>query len=145
MLPEFTNRRALPASAGFGAAFERGNQVRKVLANVGCDRGAGTAEVELTSQFIGQQGKVKRLAVRQNFGQKIVSGLGPRFLRLPPEAIGAKAGFVTEPLMTKAIELSRTDTQTLRGRKRVEFAGVEGGKNFLNVESWNAMNELFFS
>lgn len=105
MLPEFADGGALPAAAGFGAAFEGWNQERKLLPDVSGHGGAGPMEVEFASQFIGQQGKIKRAAVRQEGGQEIVSGLGPGFFVVAAGSNGRKSGLVTKPLMAQPIEL----------------------------------------
>ncbi len=144
MLPEFADGRALPAAARLGAAFGGGNQMGKVLSDIGGDGGAGAMKVKLTGQFIGQQREVEGLAVRQKGSQKIVGGLRPVNFVVAAGGSGREASFVTEPLMAQSVELGRTEAQTLCGRERVELARVEGGQNFLNVESWNTMGELFF-
>ncbi len=74
MLKEFADGGTLSAAPGFGATFQGGDQVGKVLADVG---GAGAVEIELASQFIGQQGEIKRLAVGQAVGREIMGGGGP--------------------------------------------------------------------
>lgn len=144
VLPEFADGGALPAATGFGAAFGCGDQVGKVLPDIGGDGGAGAMEAKLTGQFIDQQGEVEWLAIRQKSGQKIVGGLRPARFVIATGGCGRESGLVTEPLMAKPVELGRTDVQTLCGREGVELAGVEGGQNFLDVESRNTMDELFF-
>ena len=58
------------------------------------------------------------MAVRKTTGQKIMSVLGPMNFVVATRKSGGEAGFVTEPLMTKPVELRRTDVQPLRRRKR---------------------------
>ena len=82
--------------------------------------------------------------MRQEAAQKIVGGLRPVRFVVAAGGSGREASFVTEPLMAQPVELGQTEAQTLCGRERVELARVEGGQNFLNVESWNTMGELFF-
>lgn len=145
MLPEFADGRALPAPAGFGTAFGCGHPVGKVLSNISGDGGAGATKIKLASQFIGQQREVQGLAVWQKTGQEIVGGLRPRCFVVAARGSGREAGFVTEPLMAKPVKLGRTEVEALRRRERVELAGVEGGQNLLHVESWHAVEQLFFS
>lgn len=80
----------------------------------------------------------------QKTGQKIVSHLRPVSFMIAARDAGREAVFVAEPLMAKAVELGWTDVQTLCGRKRIQLAGVEGGENFLDEESWHTMGDLFF-
>jgi hypothetical protein len=47
-------------------------------------------------------------------------------------------------LVAQAVELSGADMQALGGGRRVELAGVEGSQDFLDVDGWNAMDELLF-
>lgn len=145
VLPKFADGGALPAAAGFGAAFGCGEQIGKVLADIGADGGARAMKLELTGQFIGQQREVERPGVGQESGQKIVSGFGPRRFAVATGGAESESVFVSQPLMAKPVELGRTDVQTLCGRERVELAGVEGRKNFLNVEGRDTVGELFFS
>lgn len=114
MLPEFPDGSALPAAAGFGAALEGRNELGKMLADISGHCGAGAVEVELAFQFIGQEGEIKRLAVRQAGGQKVVGSLRPGSLVVAARGGGRKARLITEPLMAQPIELSRTDVQALR-------------------------------
>lgn len=143
VLPQIADRGALPAAARFGAAFGGWNQEREVLADISGHRGAGAMEIEFAGQFIGQQGEVKRVAVRQEGSEEIVSGLGPGFLVVAARNLGSKSGLLTEPLMAQPIELSGADVQTFCGRVRVELAGIKGGQNFLNEQRRNAMSKLF--
>ena len=70
VLPEFADGGALPAAAGFGAAFGRGQHMREVLPDVGSHGGTGAAEVEAAGQFVGQEGEVEGLTVGQEIGQE---------------------------------------------------------------------------
>jgi len=144
VLPEFADGGALPAASGFGAAFERGHQLGEVLADIGGHGGAGAKKVELAGQFVGQEREVQRLAVGQTAGQEILCRLRPGSLVIAPGRLGREGGLVVEPLVAQAVELSGADMQALGGGQRVELAGVEGGQNFLNVKSWNTVDELFF-
>ena len=142
MLPEFADGGALPAASGFGATFERGHVLGEVLPHVGGHRGTGAMEIEPTGQFVGQQGEIQRLVVRQNGGQKAGGGLGPGRLVGPAGRLGRKSGFVLQPLVTQAAELGGAEVQALGGGARIELAGVEGGQDFLDVEGRDAMREL---
>lgn len=68
MLPEFADVGALPATAGLGTGRLRGAVLGEVLLDVVGDGGAGTVEVQAASQFIGQEGEVERLTVREVVG-----------------------------------------------------------------------------
>jgi len=127
VLPEFADGGTLPAAAGFGAAFQGGDQVGKMLSHVGGDSGAGAVEIEFASQFIGQQGEIKGLAVGQAGGQEITGSLGPGGFVVATRGHRCKPGPVTEPLMSEPIELGRADVQALRRRQRVELSAIEGG------------------
>jgi hypothetical protein len=78
VLPEFADGAGLPAAAEFGASSGRGNLPGEVLADVGRDGGAGAVEVMTAGQFVGQEGEVERLAVRQELFEEIVDGGRPR-------------------------------------------------------------------
>jgi len=145
VLPEFADGGALPASPGFGAAFQGGDQVGKPLSHVGGHGSAGAVKIEFASQFIGQQGEIKGLAVGQAGGQEIMGGLGPGGFVVATGGHRCKPGLVTEPLMPQPIELGRADMQALRRRQGVELAVIEGGQDFLDEDRRNTMNELFFS
>ncbi len=69
---------------------------------------------------------------------------GPVGFVIATGGCGSEAIFMTKPLMAKAIKLSRTNIQTLRRRERIEWAGIEGGENFLNVNDRGAMDKLSF-
>lgn len=68
VLPEFADGGTLPTAAGFGTAFERGDQVRELLSDISGDGSTRTMEVEFASQFIGQQGKIQWPAMWQAGG-----------------------------------------------------------------------------
>jgi len=116
-----------------------------MLSHVSGDGGAGAVEIEFASQFIGQQGEIKGLAVGQASGQEIMGDLGPGGFVVATGGPGCKPGLVTEPLMSQPIELGWADVQTLRRRQSVELAAIESGQDFLNEEWRDTMNKLFFS
>lgn len=64
VLPEFADGGALPSPPRFGAAFQGGDQMRKLLADIGGHGCAGAFEAKATLQFVSQQGEVEGLAVR---------------------------------------------------------------------------------
>lgn len=144
MLPEFADGAGLPAAARFGAAFGRWHLLWKMLADVGRDGGAGTMEVVAAGQFVGQQGEIERLTVRQEFFEKIMSGLGPGSFMIAAGGGEFEGGSVLQPLMTQFIEAGRTDQKPLGSRQGVERAVVESGEDFLDVECGNAVSELWF-
>jgi hypothetical protein len=71
-----------------------------MLANVGSDGGAGAMEVVAAGQFIGQQGEIERLAVRQELLEEIVSGLGPGLFVVAAGGVELEVGSVLQPLVT---------------------------------------------
>ena len=142
VLPEFADRPSLPAAAGFGAAFLGGNLQGEMLANISGHCGPGTLEVMTPVQFVGQQGKIERLAVGQELLEKIMNGLGPGFLVVATGGSQLETGAVLEPLMAQLIEAGGTDHQPLGGGEGVECAGIKGGEDFLNVEGGGAVREL---
>lgn len=109
VLPEFADGRALPAAARFGTAFEGGHPLWKVLADVSGDRGRRTSEVKLAGQFVGQEGAIEGVAVRQDAGQEIMGGGRPGRLVIAAGGLGGESGLVAQPVVTEAIELSRTE------------------------------------
>jgi hypothetical protein len=117
--------------------------LRKVLADIGRHGGAGTLEVVAAGQFVGQERAVEGLTVRQEVGQEGVGG------RRPVGAGSAAGGFQGErvlvgaPRMTQFIEPGAADHQPFGGGGGVELAGVEGGEDFLDVESLDPVRELF--
>lgn len=129
---------------GLGPRGRAGTLLGEVLADIGGDGRAGAVEIELTGQFIGQEGEVERLAVGQHAGQVVVGGWRPRGLVIAAGRLGDKAGLVLEPLVAPPVELGRAEVKTLGGGQRVKLAGVEGSEDFLDVERWDAMGELWF-
>lgn len=144
MLPEFADGSSLPAAAGFGAAFGRGDLQGKVLADISGDGRAGSLEVMATGQFVGQQGEIKWLTMGQERLEKIVNGLGPGSFVVAAGSSQVEAGTVLEPLMAQLIEAGGTDHQPLGGGEGVECASIEGGEDFLNIEGGSAVSELLF-
>jgi hypothetical protein len=81
--------------------------------------------------------------MRQAIGQELVGWRRPRCLVITAGRFGYKAGFVAEPLVTQAIELSGADVESLGSGQSVELAGVEGREDFLDIDRGNPMRELF--
>ncbi len=77
MLPKFADGGALPPATGLWAGPLWGEKLGEVLAHVIRHRGASAVEIEATSEFVGQEGEIERLAVGQKLGQEVVDGLGP--------------------------------------------------------------------
>ena len=142
-MPEFTDGCALPAAAGFGAGRLRGDVLGEVLLDVMSDGGTGAVEVQAASQFVGQEGKVERLAVGQDVGQKIVSGLRPSGVMMATGRLRGEASLGCEPLMTQFIEAGAPDQEPFGGGGGIELAGVEGCEDLLEVERRGAPRELF--
>jgi hypothetical protein len=94
VLPEFADVGALPAAAGLGAGRLRGDMLGEVLLDVMGDGGAGTVEVPAASQFVGQEGEVEGLAVWEDVGQEIMSGLRPRGVMIAAGRLRGEAGLV---------------------------------------------------
>ena len=142
VLPEFADGPGLPAAAGFGAAFGCGNLLGEVLTDVGGDGGAGAVEVMAAGQFIGQEGEVERLAMRQEGLQEIVGGRWPRVSVIAAGGAGLKAVTVQEPLVAQLIEPGGADQEPLSGGRGVEGAVVEGGQDFPDEEGGDTVSEL---
>lgn len=145
MLPEFADGSNLPAGSSFGAALGGRHQMREMLTDVSGDRCARAVEIKFAGQFVGDQREVKGFAMREKLDQKIAGVLWPDGFVITAGGYGSEVRFVTQPLVTQAIELSLADMQTLGGAERIELARIKGGENFLNVERWDTMDELFFS
>ena len=128
MLPEFAHGRALPAAAGFGPLFGRGQGVGEVLADVGGDRGTGAVEVETAGQFVGQERE---------------GGRGPAGMMIAAGGLEGEGVFVGEPLMAQFVEPGAAEHQALGGSGGIELAGVEGGQDWLDVEGLDTVSELF--
>lgn len=143
VLPEFADVGALPAAAGFGAGRLRGDVLGEVLLDVVGDRGAGAVEVQTARQFVGQEGEVEGVAVREDVGQKIMSGLGPGRVVIAAGRFGREASLVGEPLMAQFIEAGASDQEAFGGGGGIELAGVEGFEDLLDVERRGAPSELF--
>jgi hypothetical protein len=143
VLPEFADVGALPAAAGLGAGRLRGDVLGEVLLDIVNNGRAGAVEVQTASQFVGQEGEVEGLAVWEDVGQEIVSGLRPRGVMIAAGRLRDEAGLVREPLMTQFIEAGASDQETFGGGVGIELAGVEGFEDLLDVERRGAPRELF--
>ena len=122
VLPKFADGRALPAAAGFGAAFGRGQRVGEVLADVGGDGGAGAVEVETAGQFVGQEGEVERLAVGQEVRQERESVGGPIRMVIAAGGLEGEGVFVREP---EAIDTLKAEIERKMHKASVECQSVE--------------------
>lgn len=144
VLPEFADGDGLPAATGFGAAIWGGDLLREVLADVGGDRRTGAMEVEAAGQFVGQQGEIQGLAVRQELPEKVLSGGWPGCFVVAARRGRLEALAVLKPLVAQLIETRGTDHEPLGGSDGVQGAVIEGGENFPDVEVGDAVSELMF-
>jgi hypothetical protein len=96
-------------------------------------------DVEAASQFVGQQGKVERLAVRQEFGQKIVGGGRPRGVMVAARELRLEGTAALQPLMAQLVKPGRAEVKPLGGGEGIQPTVVEGGEDFLDVERRNAV------
>ncbi len=144
MLPKFADGPGLPAPPRFGAWLGRADSLGKMLPNVGGHGRPGAVEVQAAGQFVGQQSKVQRLAVRQELSQEVVGGWGPGVFVGAPGATGMKRCAISEPLVAQLIEPGGTDHEPLSGGQGIQTTVVEGGQDFLNVERRKAMSPLLF-
>jgi len=142
VLPEFADGGGLPAAAGFGAAFGGRKSLGKVLADIGGHCGARAMEVQATGQFVSQEREVEGLAVRQEGGQEGVGGSGPVETVSAAGRDHGERVLVREPLMTQFIEPGAADHQPFGSGGSIELAGIEGGKDFLDVKGRDAVGEL---
>jgi hypothetical protein len=143
VLPEFADVGALPAAAGLGAGRLRGDVLGEVLLDVMGDGRARTVEVQAASQFVGQEGVVEGLAVREDVGEEIVSGLRPGGVVIAAGRLGGEAGLVGEPPMAQFVEAGAADQQAFGGGVGIELAGVESLEDLLDVERRGTPSELF--
>jgi len=143
VLPEFADGGALPAAAGFGAGRLRGDMLGEVLLDVVGDGGTRALEVQAASQFVGEEGEVERLAVREDVSQEMVRGLGPGGVMIAAGRLGGEAGLVGEPLMAQFVEAGASDREAFGGSGGIEVAGVEGFEDLLDVVRRGAPGELF--
>ena len=126
VLPEFANGCALPTAAGFGPRIGCGDQMRKMLADIGRHDRAVAMKIKLSCQFIGHQCEVQRLAMVEKLAQEIASGLGPRRFMIAARGLGGIAVFMAKPLVTEPVELGQTDMQPLGRRRTVELTAIKG-------------------
>lgn len=68
-------------------------------------------EVQAASQFVRQKGEVEGLAVREDVGQEIESGMRPRGVMIAAGRLRREAGLVGEPLMAQFIEAGASDQE----------------------------------
>jgi len=111
-----------------------------MLADIIGHGGAGAVEIEALGQFVGQQGKVERLTVRQKFGHKVVGNGRPGEVVVAPRGLRLEGAAVLQPLMAQLVKTSRAEVEPLGRRTGIELAVVEGGQDFLNVEWRNAVS-----
>ena len=107
------------------------------------DGGPGAVEVQAAGQFVGPEGEVEGLAVGEDVGEEVVSGLRPRGVVIAAGGLGGEGGFVGEPLMAQFIESGPADHQAFGGGGGIQLTGVEGFEDLLDVERWGAPGELF--
>ena len=100
-------------------------------------------EVETAGQFVGQESKVQRLAVRQEVGQEGEGSRGPAGMMIAAGGLEGEGVFVGEPLMAQFVEPGAAEHQALGGSGGIELAGVEGGQDWLDVEGLDTVSELF--
>jgi len=53
-------------------------------------------------------------------------------------------GFGADPLVAQPVQLSWANVQPLGGGQRVKCSRIKGGEDFLDIDRWNTMGELFF-
>jgi hypothetical protein len=106
--------------------------------------GAGTMEVKVSGQFIGEQGEVERLAVGQDVMEVSDCLGGPEAAAGSAGRFGVEGLSVGEPAMAEAIELGRADHQSLGGGGGIQLAEIERGQDVLNKEGRNTVEELLF-
>lgn len=144
VLPQFADGADLPAAARFRAAFGRAHLLREVLTDVGGDGGAGTMKVVATGQFVRQESEIERLTMGKKLLEKIVSCFGPRAFVVAARAGQLEARGVLQPLMSQLVEPGRAQHEPLGGRESVEFALIEGAKDFLDEEGGDTVGQLLF-
>ena len=144
VLPEFADGAGLPAAAGLGAAFGRGHLLGEMLADIGGHGGAGAVEVMAAGQFVGQEGEVERLAVRQELLEEIVDDGRPWLAVIAAGGGGLKVVAVLEPLMAQLIKPGGADQKAFGRGGSVQGSLVEGGEGFLDEACGDTMSELQF-
>ena len=139
MLPKFANGGTLPTAAGLGAGGLRGDELGEVLAHVGGDGGARAVEVEAASQFVGQQGEVEWLRVRQKFGQEGVGRGWPSRPMIAAGRLRTEGPMVLQPLVPQLVKAGLGELQPLSGGGGIQAALVEGRQDFLHIKRWNTV------
>ena len=140
MLPEFAYGGSLPAAAGLGTRSLGSDVLGEMLADIIGHGGAGAMETEALGQFVGQQGEVERLTVRQKFGQELVGGGRPGGVVVAAGGLRLEGTVVLQPLMAQLVKPSQAQVEPLGGRAGIKAAVVEGGQDFLDVERRNAVS-----
>ena len=114
-----------------------------MLADISRHGRTGAMEVQAGGQLVGQEGEVEGLAVGEDVGEEVVSGLRPGRVVRAAGRLRCEAGLVGEPLMAQLIEAGATDEEAFGGGGGIQLTGVEGFEDLLDVERWRALRELF--
>jgi len=115
-----------------------------MLAAPRSDGRTGALEVEAAREFIREEGKIERTAVREELGGKS-SGLGGPLRGVITAAglCGEKRGSA-QPAMAQRVELGTADFEARAGTLGIASPGVEVGKNGGDEGGGQAVAELLF-
>lgn len=94
VLIEFSDGRALPASARFGAGRSLCDKIWVMLPDIIGDAGAGPLELKATFQLLGDEGVVERLGNRKNLFKKSGDRLWPCLFMVAARGFGLESLFV---------------------------------------------------
>jgi hypothetical protein len=134
MLPEFADGGTLPAATGLGAAFELGNRFGELLPDVGGHGRARTLEPEPAFEFIGQEGEIQGLTVRQDVGQELAGLLWPVGTVIAAGGLQLEVFLVQQPLMAQAIQPAAFNPQPFSGSIRIQQTRVKAREDFLDKQ-----------
>lgn len=100
VLPQLADGSGLPAAAWFGTGPKRGHLVGEMQPNIRCYGCPRAVKIEALGQFVGDEGEIERLAMREEVGQKRLRLFGPRSTMRTAGANQLKASPVLEPSVT---------------------------------------------
>jgi hypothetical protein len=144
MLPEFADPGALPATARLGGGGWGVDQEWEVVAGVGGDGFAVTAEGQAGGEFVGDELEVGR-ALKWQEGLEELLNLGrPAGAVVAAGEFGAESNRLMEAGGAETEELSAADAQEFCGGKGVKLAAMESVEGLEEESLGEAFGELMF-
>ena len=113
-----------------------------MLAHIGRHRRPGTPETIAALQFIGQQGKVQGLTVREHLRQENGDLLGPGLPMIASGGLRMKMPRIFQPLVPQHVKSGPSHLQALRSCRRIQMPGIELPQRFRHVARRQSMDQL---